>query len=308
MKTEIIEQNWKGLQSLTPDTLGQAMQIAEILSKTSFAQAFKTKEDIFIAVMVGKDLGFSPMQSLQSLAIINGKATLWGDALLAICQAHPEWNGMVESFDKDAKSAICTAKRKGKPDITEEFSIEDARTAGLLGKQGPWKNYPKRMCRMRSRSWALRAQFADALRGLQCSEEVNDYVVKGVIDHSERPPDPIFTNTQPPIENGNLDSPAKVATTATEKAVTKPVDSGSPKKTEKQPTPQQKKNIKRLELILAGATLSDEEVQEVVNQFTGDYGVPSGWASQVLHDFEALVCVPVEVDDELPWTEVANES
>jgi hypothetical protein len=53
--------------------------------------------------------------------------------------------------------------------------VADAKKAGLWGKAGPWSLYPSRMLSLRSRGFALRNTFADALRGLITAEEAQDY-------------------------------------------------------------------------------------------------------------------------------------
>jgi hypothetical protein len=52
--------------------------------------------------------------------------------------------------------------------------MEDAKRAGLAGKQGPWQQYPKRMLQMRARAFALRDVFPDVLRGVYVAEEAAD--------------------------------------------------------------------------------------------------------------------------------------
>src|SRR5690606_41914131 len=52
--------------------------------------------------------------------------------------------------------------------------MADAKTAGLVGKQGPWSQYPKRMRQMRARGFALRDMFADVLRGMPVAEDLQD--------------------------------------------------------------------------------------------------------------------------------------
>ena len=56
--------------------------------------------------------------------------------------------------------------------------MEDAKLAGLTTRSPVWKSYPKRMLQMRARGFALRDQFADALKGLSSAEEVRDYDIK----------------------------------------------------------------------------------------------------------------------------------
>lgn len=58
--------------------------------------------------------------------------------------------------------------------FTGVFSVADAKTAGLWGKQGPWKQFPDRMLQMRARGFAARDGAADVLGGLYLREEVDE--------------------------------------------------------------------------------------------------------------------------------------
>ena len=187
---EIIGKTWTELSEFKPNNLGQAWKLADIISKTSFKAGHKSAEDIFIAMSMGQQIGLNPFQSVQNISVINGRPSLWGDGLVAVCQSHPDYEGIEESFDKDSWEATCTVKRKGKPPVTETFSKEDAQIAGLWGKSGPWKQYPRKMLRNRARTWALRTQFADALMGLITTEEAQEtenFKDMGTIQHEPAP-------------------------------------------------------------------------------------------------------------------------
>src|ERR1700675_1915912 len=54
-----------------------------------------------------------------------------------------------------------------------------AEQARLTQKEGPWQSYPRRMLKMRARSWTIRDGFADVLRGLHIREEVDDFIETG---------------------------------------------------------------------------------------------------------------------------------
>ena len=187
---EIIGKTWTELSEFKPNNLGQAWKLADIISKTSFKAGHKSAEDIFIAMSMGQQIGLNPFQAVQNISVINGRPSLWGDGLVAVCQSHPDYEGIEESFDKDQWEATCTVKRKGKPPVTETFSKEDAQIAGLWGKSGPWKQYPRKMLRNRARTWALRTQFADALMGLITTEEAQEtenFKDMGTIQHEPAP-------------------------------------------------------------------------------------------------------------------------
>ena len=141
-------------------------------------QAIDSIEKVMVCVQMGFEIGLSPMQAVQNIAVINGRPTIWGDAALALVES----SGLLEDFSETIETgkagsmtAICTAKRKGRSTpIISTFSTEDAAAAGLLGKSGPWKTYPKRMLQLRARGFALRDGFPDVLKGLKTAEEERD--------------------------------------------------------------------------------------------------------------------------------------
>ena len=161
-------------------TFDDAFRFAKMVAASDFApKDFKGKaESCLLAIQHGSEVGLSPMQSLQSIAVINGRPTIWGDAALALVQSSPvcEYVREYTEGDGDAMTAVCEAKRRGYPAPTiSRFSMADAKRAGLAGKSGPWTQYPARMLALRARGFALRNAFADALRGLITAEEAQDY-------------------------------------------------------------------------------------------------------------------------------------
>ena len=126
----------------------------------------------FIAIQWGKDLGLAPLQATQNIAVINGRPALWGDAVPALVIASKQCEYINMTFENN--TAICRVKRVNQPEHISTFSMQQARTAGLLEKQGPWKQYPDRMLQNRARAFALRDVFPDVLKGLYTAEELID--------------------------------------------------------------------------------------------------------------------------------------
>ena len=159
---------------LSPRNFEQALTFSTYLADSDMVpKDFKGKPgNCLIAMQWGAELGLKPLQAMQNLAIINGRPSLWGDAVIALVRASPLCEFVMES--DDGTTATCKVKRRGEPEQSRTFSLEDARTAGLLGKSGPWTQYPKRMRQMRARAFALRDVFPDVLRGLPVAEEVMD--------------------------------------------------------------------------------------------------------------------------------------
>lgn len=167
---------------LTPANLTEAMTAAEAMAKSQLVpkEFIGKPSNILVAMQWGSELGLSPMQSLQNIAIINGKPSMYGDALLALVRADPRCIGVTETVEGegDKQVATCTIKREhgeAVEEVTRTFSVADAKQARLWGKQGPWQQYPARMLAMRARGFCMRDAFPDVLRGVITTEEAADF-------------------------------------------------------------------------------------------------------------------------------------
>ncbi|MCK0507959.1 recombinase RecT [Aromatoleum anaerobium] len=160
--------------SLAPKDLDEAMRFADILASSSIVPKDYQRNpgNVLVAIQWGMELGLQPMQAMQNIAVINGRPSLWGDAMLALVKGHHAFEWIKEEVTDEGTT--CTIKRAGQPEVVWTFTKEDAKRAGLLGKQGPWQQFPKRMMQMRARSFALRDAFPDALKGIHSAEEVRD--------------------------------------------------------------------------------------------------------------------------------------
>lgn len=177
----------KSMAVQPPSVEGGAVQLRNVQDLMTFAQQmaasdlvpkdYRGKADnVCAAIQYGAEIGLPPMQALQNIAVVNGRPALWGDALLAVCQSHPAYEDHEETVEGrgDAMVATCTFYRKGKRPVSASFGVDDAKSAGLWKKGGPWTQYPRRMLQLRARGFAARDAFADALKGLVIREEALD--------------------------------------------------------------------------------------------------------------------------------------
>jgi hypothetical protein len=209
-------------QGFAPATVTEAIQFSEMLANSNMVpkQYMGKPQDIMVCIQWGMEMGLAPMQALQNIAVINGKPSVYGDAMMALVQASPVCDGVEESIEDEGTSnpvAVCVARRKGRAAVTVRFSVEDAKRAGLWGKQGPWQAYPKRMLQMRARGFALRDAYPDVLKGLISTEEAQDYpeetkrpakdiTPRNPLDALQAPaPAPAVEFTAPDIETGEVE-------------------------------------------------------------------------------------------------------
>ena len=185
---------------LSPQTFEQALTFSNYLADSDMVpKDFKGKPgNCLVAIQWGMEIGLKPLQAMQNIAVINGRPSLWGDAVIALVRSSPLCEYIIE--EDDGRTATCKVKRRGEPEQSRSFSMDDAKSAGLLGKQGPWTQYPKRMRQMRARAFAVRDVFPDVLKGLPVAEEVMDTPSERHMGQVERveptTPQPAYTPEQ----------------------------------------------------------------------------------------------------------------
>ena len=95
-----------------------------------------------VKIEAGRSLGLPALVAMSEVHVIEGKPTLGAGALASLVRTSGRY---------DYRVAELTAERcriefydRGEHVGDSTFVLEDARTAGLLGR-GPWKQYPRNM-------------------------------------------------------------------------------------------------------------------------------------------------------------------
>lgn len=214
MQAEGLTQNWW----LHDEAWSALERLCDRFSKSSMVpNDYSGKPgNVFVALVAGLPLGLSPLACLQSVAVINGRPSLFGDAPIAQVLAHPslqdikeEPSGTLKGGDREWSITVKRRLPNGVPlVVTRTYSIADARTAGLWGKQGPWTTAPDRMIFNRARAFALRDAFADVLKGVTLAADRYEEEVKDVDVRVVDVPTPAAPTTSTVVETAGL-APAK---------------------------------------------------------------------------------------------------
>lgn len=209
-------QSGGAVRAIVPQDFEGAWRIATAVCTAGMApRGLETPEKAMVAIMHGLEVGLTPMNALQSIAVINSRATLWGDGALGLVQASGKMESFKEWFEGegDTRKALCLVKRRGDPETKlGEFSVADAKKAGLWGKPGPWSQYSDRMLKMRARAFALRDGFSDVLRGLGIAEEIADITPETIHSAPVPPPPPSPPSPPAPSDTPVPDEPAEAVT------------------------------------------------------------------------------------------------
>lgn len=263
-KSNAPEQASRKNIGMWPSTLAEAVDMCERMARTDMVpKDYKGKPDnILVAIQMGVEVGLAPMQALQSICVINGRPSLFGDAPLALVRA----SGLLESIHEymEHDRAVCQVRRRGESEYVERsFSEQDAKDAKLWGKDGPWQHYKTRMLQMRARAFALRDVFPDVLKGMAIREDIEDVIV------TERPPIIQPREIPPAVGEAEQKTPEPEA----EKQPQIQAQSGNP------PHLISDKQRKRMYAIGKGAGWSDEEMK---NFLLHEYQIESSTEIPVL--------------------------
>src|SRR3954447_3004870 len=72
---------------------------------------------IEMAILHGISVGLGPVAAVQSIAVIEGMPTIWGDGALALVERSGLLADLSEEYvsdDEDGLTAICTMRRRGR--------------------------------------------------------------------------------------------------------------------------------------------------------------------------------------------------
>jgi hypothetical protein len=298
-----------GERGLQLRSLDDYWRMAQCVSSSGLApKGLEKPEAALIAMQLGAEIGLPPLASLQQIAVINGRPSIYGDAQLGVVRGTGELERFDEWFEVTGKrvtrtpseftddtQAVCLVKRRGYPETQDSFSVKDAKRAGLWGKAGPWSQYPARMLRFRARSFILRDQFGDALRGLRTVEESLDV---GAIDVTAEPvkPAPVFVlGAAPKTTTTEHDAPtAPLATECPPTSTAEPAASSEPTATapavELPPEPEQTPQQQLADLVQQAGHDFTRFVQwgKAAGQW-GTKDAPKSWAQVPYDRAEALL-------------------
>lgn len=172
-------------QMIARDNSELVRMIRIMMDGKAFPKTLDTEAKAIAAWQVAASLRLPPAVAIQNMAVINGSVCIWGQLPKALAEA----TGELEDFqliyiNKEQKkiclenmnlndptwAAVVRIKRKNRSVNEYSFSLDEAKAAGLLSKDGPWKLYTKTMLGRRAMGQAIKFDFPDALMGIGLAE------------------------------------------------------------------------------------------------------------------------------------------
>ena len=131
----------------------------------------KTPEQAMALMLIAQAEGYHPAMAARDYHIIQGRPTLKADAMLARFQSS---GGKVEwtQYTDKVVEAIMSHPQGGS--ITLSWTLDQAKSIGLVKGGSGWEKYPRAMLRARVISEGIRTVYPGCIAGTYTPEEVMD--------------------------------------------------------------------------------------------------------------------------------------
>jgi hypothetical protein len=113
----------------------------------------KNEAQAFVLILAGAEMGVGAMEAVQGITLIQGKPTMSANLLASLVKRHPRYDYRVQ--DHSEKTCRIEFFQDGEPSGVSEFTLEDAKKAGLGGNQ-TWKKYPSALLFARALTQGVR--------------------------------------------------------------------------------------------------------------------------------------------------------
>lgn len=184
------------VREITPNVINTVMQLAPIL-KDSRLFGVATVEQAAAICLKGHELGLGFTASLEFIHIVQGKPTLSPRGALAILYQSGQMETIkITDKKKDNLPWSCevTMKRRGGIEYTIEYTMDDAKRAGLIKTDSAWQSYAGNMLRWRAVGFCIDVVAPDIIGGMKRADEFGALVnSEGDIVEAEWTPAPIAT-------------------------------------------------------------------------------------------------------------------
>lgn len=124
-------------------SFSEIQSMAEVFFKSGYFKDIKSMTQAVVKIMAGREIDMLPFAAMQSFHIIEGKPVLTGHACASLIKDSGKYDYRIVKSDNNS-CEIDFFNKIGEKLGTETFSMEDAKIAGLIGKDN-WKKYPRAM-------------------------------------------------------------------------------------------------------------------------------------------------------------------
>lgn len=197
-------------------SLADMMTLGDVFAKSGFFTDSKQAAQAVVKILAGAELGFPAVVSMTGINVVMGKVSISAGLMAALIKRSKRYDYTVKQLTDSG--CVLEFHDNGKPVFTSSYTLEDAKKAGLLGKD-MWQKYPRNMLFARSLSNGARICCPELVTGVYTPEELGlavDGDGNAVIDVT-----PVIEQPTPVVEQAKPAQPVP-ATPATPANGTRP--------------------------------------------------------------------------------------
>lgn len=144
-------------------TLNETLTLGEVLAKSGFFADTKQAAQAVVKILAGRELGIAPVAAMKGIHVIEGKIELSATLMAALIKRSGKYSYRIMKLDaKECEIVFFEGAQQAGPAVN--FSLEDAKTAGLAGKKN-WTQYAEDMLFARALSRGARRYCPDIFSG-----------------------------------------------------------------------------------------------------------------------------------------------
>lgn len=156
------------------EILKEPMALGEVFAASGIFKDIKTAAQAVVKILAGKELGLTPIESMNSLYIVNDKIAVLASTIAARVKKSGKYDYKINKLDETECSITFYAVNGEVKELgISTFTFKDAAKAGLVNKDN-WKNYPRNMLFSRAISNGARWYCPDSLSSFHSVEELSD--------------------------------------------------------------------------------------------------------------------------------------
>lgn len=112
---------------LNPQVYVQMKALAnDFLASKAIPKCWETAAQVLVGIQAGYEMGMKPMESVNSLYVVNGAVNVWGKATVRRLREH----GWTIQFKNETQEACTAIVKKGRERYEETYTFSEAEESG----------------------------------------------------------------------------------------------------------------------------------------------------------------------------------
>jgi len=162
------------VQIYTPKTMVEYQDLGKIIAQSKMFEDVVDENRAVVRIMAGAELGFPPVYSLTKIHMVKGKIALGYEAMARLIKSSGKYRYDVDEMSRERCQLTWYELVNGMNwarVLENDFSIEDAKQAGLVKDESGWTKYPREMLFSKALSHGARVVCPEVIGGAYTAED-----------------------------------------------------------------------------------------------------------------------------------------